>query len=211
LERSEQETIRRAALVKRKGWAFRIGIWALAVTGAVLLLAGLVWPGVIGLLGAAGVRIAWGSWVRKELARIRGHEPLGVRFERWKRGGVRQHNLEARVPSYIAPLQLEGFFVATKVRRIFPLTEFILFALLWREYLVAVTDSNMVILRLKLPAIFRGDIAGVEQICAPHSISVGWNGKRLQVDEDNYFPIPFHKKDAARVMEMLTPTATGSS
>jgi hypothetical protein len=129
---------------------------------------------------------------------------VGRRFETWTKGGVRQVALEAEVPAYLAPSRLAGFFVATRVRRIFPISAFNPMALFRREYVVAATDSDMAILRLKLPAIFRGTIAGLEQRCARNAVRINWDGTCLRVNDDEYFPIPFHKEDADRVAELLT-------
>lgn len=71
MEGSEQERLaREAELAKRKWRAFQIGMWTLAVTGAVLVLIGLTWPGAIGLFGAAAVRLLWISWARREQTRL---------------------------------------------------------------------------------------------------------------------------------------------
>jgi hypothetical protein len=45
-------------------------MWALVVAGAALIMLGQFWLGVIALLGAAGLRIAWGEWSRREQMRF---------------------------------------------------------------------------------------------------------------------------------------------
>jgi galactitol-specific phosphotransferase system IIC component len=43
-------------------------MWALAVTGSVLILFGQFWLGLMALLCAAAVRIIWGDWSKREQA-----------------------------------------------------------------------------------------------------------------------------------------------
>jgi hypothetical protein len=61
---------RKAVLAKRKWLAFRVGMWASAGAGAVLLLLGLFWLGALALLFAAAIRIVWDAWARREQARF---------------------------------------------------------------------------------------------------------------------------------------------
>jgi hypothetical protein len=66
-----------AASAKRTWWAFRIAVWTLACAGSVLILAGLFWPGAIGLLSAAAVAIVWQDWSRRGQARFDAIAPPG--------------------------------------------------------------------------------------------------------------------------------------
>lgn len=54
--------------VNKTWWAFRAGMWVLMVTGAALIIFGQFWPGLIALMCAATVRIAWGEWSRRKQA-----------------------------------------------------------------------------------------------------------------------------------------------
>jgi hypothetical protein len=45
-------------------------MWALGLTGAVLIVLGQFWLGLISLLCAAALRIIWGEWSRREQARF---------------------------------------------------------------------------------------------------------------------------------------------
>ncbi|MDX6609112.1 MAG: hypothetical protein QOF85_1037 [Solirubrobacterales bacterium] len=54
--------------IEKSWWAFRIGMWALGVSGATLVFLGQFWLGVVTLLCAAAVRIGWGEWSRRQQA-----------------------------------------------------------------------------------------------------------------------------------------------
>jgi len=130
-------------------------------------------------------------------------------FQTWKTGGVRQVGLESAVPAFLAPSRLDAFFVATEKRRVFPVSSLNPFVLFRREYVVAVTDSSLVVLRLKLPAIFRAAVAGIEEEHGRESLRYDWDGRKFQVDGNDYFPIPFHQEYAERTVAALQdPLAT---
>jgi hypothetical protein len=118
----------------------------------------------------------------------------------WKRGGIRQVALLKAVPDHLAPANVAGFFVATKVRRSFPAGSANPITYLRREYVVAFTDLEVVVIRLKRPPIFRAAIAGTEKTYDRQSVDIEKDGAGLRIDGDTYFPIPFHADEAERLV-----------
>lgn len=125
---------------------------------------------------------------------------MGDGFDHWKKGGVRQSALEAVVPAYLSPRSVTAFFVATRKLRRFPWSSLNPLVTFRKEFVLAATNHTLAVLRLKRPAIFRAAIADVEAEVDLADPSIKWDGKRIAVADENYFPIPFHDEDAARVV-----------
>lgn len=123
-------------------------------------------------------------------------------WENWSRGGVRYAKLRAVVPEFLAPESVLSFFVAVdgrggKARLANPFTPF------QREYVVAVTDENVVALRLKLPGVFRASIADEVLRRDRWSVKAEWREDQLFLEGQRFGPIAFHEEDAEEVAGLL--------
>jgi hypothetical protein len=120
----------------------------------------------------------------------------------WKKGGLRYQKLQEKVPAFLAPTQLLGFFVAVrkrggKARLLNPFTPF------QREYVIAATNDGVAVLRLRRPGVFRASIAETVYQAPAREADVDWRDGKFVVGRTKYQPIAFHQEDAERVAQML--------
>ncbi|HET7510326.1 MAG TPA: hypothetical protein VFJ65_08780 [Solirubrobacterales bacterium] len=120
----------------------------------------------------------------------------------WQKGGLRYLKLKNIIPDFLAPAQVTTFFVGVrgvggKSRLINPFTPF------QREYVIAAIDGEVVVIRLKLPGVFRAAIDSVIFRGSPGEGNLQWDGSRLRISGVSYQPISFHEEDAARLVELL--------
>lgn len=122
----------------------------------------------------------------------------------WKKGGLRYAKLQELVPAFLSPAHVHVFFVAVRsrggrVRLLNPFTP------LQREYVIAATSDGIAVLKLRRPGVFRASIAGlVYQAPAEHA-DIEWRDGSFTVGETTYQPIAFHREDAERVVQNLSP------
>jgi hypothetical protein len=100
---------------------------------------------------------------------------MGESFDAWKKGGLRQSVLEEAVPNYLPAARIGPLFV------------------------LAAADDKLLVLGLKRPAIFGATIASIESETPLTAPTVEWTGGSFRVSGKQYFPIPFHDEDAARL------------
>lgn len=120
----------------------------------------------------------------------------------WKKGGLRYLKLKELVPAFLAPAEVQVFFVAVrrhggKIRLVNPLTPF------QREFVIAATTDGVAVLRMRRPGVFRASIAGVVCLASANDADVKWHNGRLSVCGVHYQPIAFHREDAERVAQLL--------
>lgn len=72
-----------------------------------------------------------------------------------------------------------------------------------RAYVIAATTDGIVVLKLRLPGVFRASISGVVYEAPKGSAKVQWQEGRLIVDGVTYAPIAFHQEDAERVVALV--------
>lgn len=120
----------------------------------------------------------------------------------WEKGGLRYQKLKKLVPAFLAPADVEAFFVGVRGRGGMPRLANP-FTPLQREYVIAATSDGVVVLRLRLPGVFRASIAGVAHWAPRDGANVQWQDGQLIVDGDSYGPIAFHEEDAERVAALL--------
>lgn len=124
----------------------------------------------------------------------------GSQPSEWQKGGIRYAKLKEIVPEYLAPAEVQAFFVGVKgrggaIRLINPLSP------LQREYVIATTTEGLVVLRLRRPGVFRASIKGTVLSKSKSDADVAWSDGRLVVDGETYQPIAFHREDAERVAQ----------
>jgi hypothetical protein len=120
----------------------------------------------------------------------------------WQRGGVRYLKLKEIVPEFLKPSPVQKFFVAVRghgglFRLINPLSP------LQREYVIALTDDELVVLRLRRPGVFRASIARVDYRTSLDEAAVEWRDGIFAVGHVAYHPIAFHNEDAEEVVQLL--------
>jgi hypothetical protein len=120
----------------------------------------------------------------------------------WQKGGIRYAKLKEVVPGYLAPEEVEGFFVAVRgvgKRRLFnPFTPF------EREFVIAATPDGVRVLKLKLPGVFRASVRSM--VFQGGGEAVSWDGERLHIAGTPYRPISFHAEGAEEVARLLAPS-----
>lgn len=119
----------------------------------------------------------------------------------WQKGGLRYAKLKRVVPEFLAPAPVRSFFVGVRSGRRFRLLN--PFSPLRREYVLAVTDDEVVILRLRRPGVFRASIAGIAYRANLDQASVAWNNGRCVVNRVDYHPITYHSEDAKQLAALV--------
>jgi hypothetical protein len=117
----------------------------------------------------------------------------------WQKGGIRYAKLKEVVPAYLAPEEVQAFFVAVrrggKGRLFNPFTPF------EREFVIAATPDGVRVLKLKLPGVFRASVKSM--VFQGDGEVVSWDDERLTVAGASYRPISFHAEDAEEVARLL--------
>lgn len=120
----------------------------------------------------------------------------------WQKGGIRYAKLKRIVPEFLAPDPLRVFIVAVRRRgglfRLFNPLNF-----LQREYVVAATDTKIVVLWLRRPGVFRASIGGIAYEGSSRQTNVGWRAGKLTVNDISYEPIAFHRQDAEELVRIV--------
>lgn len=123
----------------------------------------------------------------------------------WQKGALRYAKLKRVVPEFLAPAPVRSFFVSVRsngrFRLLNPLSP------LQREFVVAVTDDEVVILTLRRPGVFRASIAGVAYRSKLAQANVGWRDGKCDVDGVNYRPISYHDEDARNLVDLANEAA----
>jgi len=122
----------------------------------------------------------------------------------WQKGGVRYAKLKRIVPEFLEPATVHAFFVGVRNGGRFRLLN--PFSPLQREFVVAVTDDEVVILSLRRPGVFRASIAGVIYRSKLEDSNVAWNNGSCDVDGVNYRPISYHDDDARHLANLANGT-----
>lgn len=120
----------------------------------------------------------------------------------WQKGGLRYAKLKQIVPAYVAPDPVRVFFVAVRsgggsVRLINPFTP------LQREFVFVATPSEMLVLSLKRPGVFRANIKRVEYQAQIEDVALQMQDGRLLLDDASYQPIAFHNEDAEELVHYV--------
>ena len=119
----------------------------------------------------------------------------------WQKGGLRYAKLTKIVPEFLAPDPVRAFFVGVKGSGRFRLVN--PFSPLQREYVIAATADELVVLRLRRPGVFRASIAGVAYRAKSEEIDLQWENGELVVDDVSYRPVSFHGEDAEQVARLV--------
>jgi len=123
----------------------------------------------------------------------------------WLKGGLRYAKLKEAVREHLTPETVETFFVGRRKREGFG-GLFNPFSPLRREYVIAVTDEKVFVLKLKLPGVFRAAVASVSHETLRRDAKAAWQKDRLVLDGGEYWPIAFHDEDAEEVASLLRST-----
>lgn len=122
----------------------------------------------------------------------------------WRKGGFRYLKLKEILPDFLAPSPMRAFFLGVrglggKSRLINPFTPF------QREYVIAATTEEVVVIRVKRPGVFRAAIDRVVFRGSPDEGDLRWEGSRLSIAGKSYQPISFHKGDAEDLAGPFAP------
>jgi hypothetical protein len=120
----------------------------------------------------------------------------------WLKGGLRYAKLKNAVPDYLAPEPVDAFFIAVAGRGRLPrlLNPF---SPLQREYVVAVTAEKVIVLRLKLPGVFRATIDKVVYEARREDVAIRWDNDKVVLGNTDYWPISFHGDDAEELVSLV--------
>jgi hypothetical protein len=119
----------------------------------------------------------------------------------WQKGGMRYAKLTKIVPEFLAPEQVQAFFVGVKGGGRFRLIN--PFSPLQREYVIAATTEYLVVLRLRRPGVFRASVADVVYRVKSKEADLQWENGELTVGNVSYRPISFHGEDAEEVARLI--------
>jgi hypothetical protein len=117
----------------------------------------------------------------------------------WLRGGLRYRKLSANVSHELADGKVSKFFIAVQGRAgfLFAINPFTIFR---HEFVIALTDEDVVVIELRRPAIFSAEIQAVRfRVPRPE---VHLAGKEVIVGNRSFTPLPFHLKDAKTLVDM---------
>lgn len=120
----------------------------------------------------------------------------------WQKGGLRYQKLKEVIPDFLAPTQVQAFFVAVRshggpFRLINPFTP------LQREFVIAATPEGVVVLKLRRPGVFRASIAGIVHRASTDEADATWSEGWFVVGGTRYQPIAFHREDAEQVAQLV--------
>jgi len=126
----------------------------------------------------------------------------------WQKGGLRYAKLKQIIPSFTSPADTEVFFVGVRrkggaFRLINP------FSPLQREYAIAATPDEVLVLRLKRPGVFRAAIKNLEYRDRLDTADLRWKDGRLYVADVAYQPIAFHDEDAKALLDYVNERRNG--
>lgn len=121
-----------------------------------------------------------------------------MKLQEWFKGGIRYQRLKKNVDQLLEEDHVEALFLGLQGRA------GILFALnplsvVRREYVVALTSKDVVVLRVNRPAVFGSKLQGV--LCRTSRSAVRIKGKQVLVGEELFTPLPFHWADAEELVE----------
>jgi hypothetical protein len=121
----------------------------------------------------------------------------------WQRGGLRYLKLKEIVPEFLKPALVREFFVAVRSRGgMFRLIN--PFSPLQREYVIAVTNDEVVVLSLRRPGVFRASIAGIYYRVPIAEADIQWADGKFVVGGRTYHPVAFHDQDAEKLAELAS-------
>ncbi len=124
----------------------------------------------------------------------------------WKKGGLRYKRLKRAVPEYLAPETVRAFFIAVRDERE-PLEamdeEGAIRALATREFVVALTDEKLYLLRMGGLGVFSARLEGTEREFAASEAPVEWSGGKLVIAGEVFQPFHYHDEDAERLIRLL--------
>lgn len=122
-----------------------------------------------------------------------------MNFQDWLKGSVRYQRLKEEANQQLQGESIVKLFIGVQGKTGFwfalnPLSAF------RREVVVALTDKDVVVLRIKRPAIFGSKVTGI-WYRTPRS-AVKWIGKEIAVGNEEFTPFPFHRKDAEELVQL---------
>lgn len=109
-------------------------------------------------------------------------------FEEWLKGGLRYRAVKKNLHALLEAEEVAAFFIGVH-GKFGTLNAFNPFAMLRYEYVVALTASDVLTLKLRRPGVFGSRIVGVEN--RTPKASVRWTGRTLLAGGREYGPIPF--------------------
>ncbi|HSS32877.1 MAG TPA: hypothetical protein VLL27_06305 [Solirubrobacterales bacterium] len=129
-------------------------------------------------------------------------------FEEWLKGGLRYRGVKKNLHALRETEGVAVFFIGVH-GKFGTLNAFNPFAMLRHEYVVALTASDVVTLKLRRPGVFGSKIVGVEN--RTPKVSVRWTGTTLSAGGLEYGPLPFHRKDARALAELAAGPSEGAN
>lgn len=124
----------------------------------------------------------------------------------WKKGGLRYKRLKRAVPDYLAPEKVRAFFIAVRGERQ-PLETMdekrSIEALATREFVVALTDEKLYVLRMGGFAVFSARLEGVEREFPVSEAPVEWREGKFVLAGEVFQPFYYHDEDAQRLIRLL--------
>lgn len=124
----------------------------------------------------------------------------------WKKGGLRYRRLKRAVPEYLAPESVRAFFIAVR-DELHPLEtmdeEGAIRALATREFVVALTDEKLYLLRMGGLGVFSARLEGTEREFAASEAPVEWRDGKFVIAGEVFQPFHYHDEDAERLIRLL--------
>jgi hypothetical protein len=125
----------------------------------------------------------------------------------WMKGGLRYKRLKRAVPEYLAPETVRAFFIAVAAERQ-PLhtmtkTEGAVRALETREFVVALTDEKLYLLRMGGLGVFSARLEGTEREFAAAEAPVEWKAGKFVLAGEVFQPFHYHDEDAEHLVRLL--------
>lgn len=124
----------------------------------------------------------------------------------WKKGGLRYKRLKRGVPEYLAPEIVRAFFIAVRGERepLETMDEASVFdALATREFVVALTDEKLYLLRMGGLGFFSARLEGTEREFPAAEAPVEWRDGTFVLAGEVFQPFHYHDEDAKHVIQLL--------
>jgi hypothetical protein len=123
------------------------------------------------------------------------------------KGGLRYKRLKRAVPEYLAPESVRAFFVAVRDERQ-PLhtmtkTKGAVKALRAREFVVALTDERLYLLRMGGLGVLSARLEGTEREFAAKEAPVEWREGKFVIAGEVFQPFHYHDEDAEHLVRLL--------
>jgi hypothetical protein len=123
------------------------------------------------------------------------------------KGGLRYKRLKRAVPEYLAPERVRAFFIAVRDERQ-PLlsmtqTEGAVKALTAREFVVALTDEKLYLIRMGGLGVFSARLEETEREFAATEAPVEWREGKLVIAGELFQPFHYHDEDAQHLIRLL--------